>query len=452
MGASLRDLAALGYVEEEYFLTGSAAQFAMAPDATYGPDGRWDVVTREPTPFRTRFLVRRPVDPARFNGTVVVHWNNVSLGLDFLGRMSTEIFTAGSAWVGATVQKIAIEGFPTMEHRGLVGWDAERYGDLSILDDDASFDIFTQIGRAVGPDRLGAGSEGVAGVDPMGGLPVTQLLAIGESQSANRLGTYYNAIQPLSKVFNGFLVIVYSGGGTRVEAKGPGPSLEAIPAEFRDIINVLPFGWNGIRTDLDVPLIVLNSETEATWYRPVRQPDTATYRLWEVAGAAHQSGGPGRETEDIWVRDLGENLGMLEPLEGSANALTFEPVANAALRHLTAWVADGTIPPAQERLSFTEEPAKIARDEYGNALGGIRLPDFAVPTASYRGAPRGDEPDLAGSMTPFSPETLLDLYPDHAAYVQKYDRAIDEAIERGFLLEGDAEILRARAADASVPE
>jgi hypothetical protein len=452
MGASPRDLAALGYVEEEYFLSGNATQFALAPGATYAPDGRWDVVTREPSAFRTRFLVRRPVDPTRFNGTVVVHWNNVSLGLDFLGRMSSEIFTAGSAWVGATVQKVAIEGFPTLEHRGLSGWDAERYGDLSILDDDASFDIFTQIGQAVGPDRLGVRSGEAPGLDPMGGLPVTQLLAVGESQSANRLGTYYNAIQPVSEVYDGFLVIIYSGGGTRVEAKGPGPSLEAIPAEFRDLINVLPFGWNQIRSDLDVPLIVLNSETEATWYRPVRQPDTATLRLWEVAGAAHQSGGAGRETDDIWARDLGENLGMLEPLEGSANTLTFEPVTNAALRHLTAWVAEGIVPPPQERLSFTGESAEIARDDYGNALGGIRLPDFAVPTASYRGAPRGDEPDLAGSMEPFSTETLLALYPDHATYVQKYDRAVAEAIGKGFLLDEDAELLRAKAANASVPE
>jgi hypothetical protein len=440
----------VGYVEEEYFLSGDAAQFALTPDSSYESDGRWDVVVRQPSAFVTRFLVRRPVDPETFSGTVVLHWNNVSLGFDFLGRMSNEILESGIAWVGATVQRVALDGFPTLERRGLREWDPQRYGSLAIVDDDASFDIFTQISQAVGPGRP-ASTDGVTEVDPMGGLQVTHVLAMGESQSANRLATYYNAIQPLSHQFDGFLLIVYSGGGTRVEAKGPGPSLDVIPPEFRDIINVLPFGSHELRTDLPVPVLVLNSETEAPWYRSVRQPDTTTYRLWEVAGAAHQSGGAGRETEETWQRDFDEIPGMIEPLEGSANTLTFEPVTNAALRHLSAWVADGLSPPPQERLIFAGEPPEIARDRHGNALGGIRLPDFAVPTATYVGARPGEIPDLAGSTLPFSPETLRALYADKATYIERYNSAVDQALTAGFLLEGDAERLRSDAAAASVP-
>ena len=147
-----------GYVEEEYFLEGDATQYALAPGGEYAHDGRWDVAEREPSRFRTRFVVRRPIDPSRFSGTVVVHWNNVSLGFEYLGRLSdaeSEVIASGSAWVGATVQKVGLDGLPGAEARGLLGWDRERYGTLSILDDDASFDIFTQIADAVGPDRAG---------------------------------------------------------------------------------------------------------------------------------------------------------------------------------------------------------------------------------------------------------------------------------------------------------
>ena len=222
-----------GYLEEEYFLEGDAVQYALAPGGEYADDGRWDVVERERSRFRTRFVVRRPIDPARFSGTVVVHWNNVSLGFEFPGRLrdtESEVIASGSAWVGATVQKVGLDGLPGAEARALLGWDPERYGTLSILDDDASFDIFTQIADAVGPDRAGAvsgddsGGSGAAttAVDPMGGLVVERLLAAGESQSACRLATYYNAIQPVTQRFDGFLLIVYAGCGTRIEAAGSG--------------------------------------------------------------------------------------------------------------------------------------------------------------------------------------------------------------------------------------
>ena len=77
----------MGYVEEEYFLEGTRCSTPWLPRATTAHDGRWDVVEREPSRFRTRFVVRRPVDPARFSGNVVVHWNNVSLGFEFPGRL-----------------------------------------------------------------------------------------------------------------------------------------------------------------------------------------------------------------------------------------------------------------------------------------------------------------------------------------------------------------------------
>ena len=33
-------------------------------------------------PYRTRMIVRRPADPADFNGTVVVEWQNVKAQFD----------------------------------------------------------------------------------------------------------------------------------------------------------------------------------------------------------------------------------------------------------------------------------------------------------------------------------------------------------------------------------
>lgn len=447
-GASVRDVASAGYAEEEFFLEGDATLFSLADDTEYTFDGRWSVVARGSAPYRTRILVRRPLDRERFNGVVLVNWNNVSAGFEFLGGTGTEIVESGCAWVGASVQRVGIHGHPFLEARGLATWDEERYGSLSIPDDDASFDIFTQIARAVGRGR------DPSDVDPMGGLEVEHVLAFGASQSANRIATYYNAMQPTSAAFDGFLIVVYSGGGTRVDALGPGPSVPQIPEEAKAIVNLLPFGSHLLRDDVDACALVLNSETEAGWYHPVRQPDTDTYRLWEVAGAAHSGVG---SRDDDSTAQLERDVGILPgdvaglPVKPNPNTLSFRPVADAALHHVQTWVRAGVAPPVQDRIQFSGEPAEIVRDEHGNARGGIRLVEMDVPTGTHVGASPDGVPDLSGSSTPFSPETLRALYPDHATYVARADTAIANGVTRGYYLARDVAGLHAQAEAAPVP-
>ena len=74
----------VGGIEEEWFFEGTASGFRLAGGASeYRADGRWSAESSSQAPFRTRLLVVRPGDPARFNGTVIVNWNNVSAGESF---------------------------------------------------------------------------------------------------------------------------------------------------------------------------------------------------------------------------------------------------------------------------------------------------------------------------------------------------------------------------------
>ena len=138
----LIDMAAHGFVEAEYFLTGQATTYAPAPGAELGRDGKWRIEPSGQVPFKTRFLVYRPADPAKFNGTVVVCWNNVTAGYELFFGEGPEVLEEGYAYVCATVQRVGVHGFEE-NPQGLVAWDGERYGDLSIPTDDASYDIFT---------------------------------------------------------------------------------------------------------------------------------------------------------------------------------------------------------------------------------------------------------------------------------------------------------------------
>ena len=145
-GRPLFDLAARGYVEEEFFLAGDATTYRPVEGAEWGRDGRWRAEPKGTMPFETRLLVYRPADPQRFNGTVVVCWNNVTAGYELFHGESPEILEGGYAYVGATVQHVGVHGFPATP-QGLAAWDPERYGELSIPADEGSYDIYAQVGR-----------------------------------------------------------------------------------------------------------------------------------------------------------------------------------------------------------------------------------------------------------------------------------------------------------------
>jgi hypothetical protein len=62
MWDSWYDIAELGYVEEEYFVSGTARAYPEGEDAAY----------------TTRIIMRRPATAQQFNGTVILDWVNVT--------------------------------------------------------------------------------------------------------------------------------------------------------------------------------------------------------------------------------------------------------------------------------------------------------------------------------------------------------------------------------------
>ena len=126
---------------------------------------------------------------------------------------------------------------------------------------------------------------------------------------------------------------------------------------------------------------------------------------------------------------------------------------NAAFDHLVKWVKDGTPPPAAPPIdvSAAGPPAVIVRDARGNALGGIRLAEHAVPTATNTGANPGPGfCRLYGSYEPFDEATIASLYPTHAAYVAKVKDVVQQNVKAGYILKPDADATIAEAERASI--
>ena len=253
--------------------------------------------------------------------------------------------------------------------------DPERYGPLRHPGDRGSFEIFSQAARAVGPERAGD-------VDPMGGLDVQRVIATGGSQSAIRLAAYANAVHLLDPVVDGFLLTVWEGRAPRLTAGGE---------DFYYVTTTL-------RADLGTPTVIVNSEFEVLPLAGLDIEDHETRRLWEVAGTPH----------GVWPGAVRPDARGVVP-----SPLTYQPIAQAALRQLHGWLADGTPAPHQPRIRHVVDPRPaIVRDERGNAVGGVRLPEMAVPTHEYHGMAFGTGyPHMFGAAQPFTDDELRALYP-----------------------------------------
>lgn len=421
------DCAAVDYEEKEYVIAGTAAQFRFASGAGMSPDGQWQVEQAGTVPYRTRIVVRRPRDSARFNGTVILLWNNVTAGFDNI-RTHPHMYEDGFAIVAASLQRVGIEGFAGTDPKGLLAFDSERYHGLSLPTDDASYDILTQVGHAVGPERHCA-------IDPLAGLPVRHVIARGASQSAARLATYINAIAPLGHPFSGFMLDVFMGTPAPLETADT-----ALPQSIDDLATLIDGtcapGTSRMR-DIGVPIFVVNSESESRSYASVRQPDNDRYRLWEAAGLSHAGG--------IRVSSA------FTSIDWPPNIIDIQPFRDAALHCMQQWVRDGVPPPVQPRIELEPAgpgiPPRVVRDEFGIARGGIRLPEVAVPTAAHSGFNTPGWAFLRGSSPPLTSAQLHALYADHDDYVRKVEQAGKAAVEAGVLLPNAAHqaVLRAKA-------
>ncbi|HTO05474.1 MAG TPA: alpha/beta hydrolase domain-containing protein [Myxococcota bacterium] len=470
------DLAALGYVEREFQMSGGATVYQQR--GLWSSNGAWSVsVAQTNVPYTTRILVRYPTDPAQFNGTVVFEWLNDTTGGDqdpLWSQIYQQALRDGYAYVGVTAQAAGM--------KDLAVWDPVRYGSLGASNDGQSYDIFSQAAQAV---RANAATL-------LGGLVPRRLIGGGDSQSAFRIVTYVNAIQPVSHAFDGFLAVgraaVGAPLGNGLIATSPIPAL--------------------IRSDNRAPFIQLNTEGDIVELGAglSRQADNSYLRTWELPGAAHIDAHEATYELATLARDqpnvpipmcqFGTPItGTGTPLDGinQVNNMPLFEVEDAALVALHNWLSLGVPPPHSPRISTTTfffVFDVVQRDQLGNALGGIRLPDIQAPSEFYSPInfsiqnPNSLSIDpmslislvqstlntlfvtgsidddtlrssglclLSGFFTPLPSATLSRLYATHASYVAKFTAAANAAMSAGFLTPADRDAAVAAAQAAPIP-
>jgi hypothetical protein len=333
-------------------------------------------------------------------------------------QMGEHLLRRGHAWVGVSVQRIGVNRLRT--------WSPNRYGTLDVSQRDAGgtetftndalqYDVFSQAVQAI---------RHPTGVAPLGPLRAQRVIATGHSQSAMRLVGYINQVNPLARVVDAFALHGSLG--------------------------------NAVREDLLVPVAKILSEYDVRALEfPVRRPDAALFRTWEVTGSSHNDRKAYVSRVLLQLRDIGTNVeaSLACTYMPPGSAVPFHHVMAAAIEHLDRWVTDGTPMPSAPPLEFVPgaNPRALVRDELGIARGGIRLAAVDVPTAVSSGTNFGPGAcDRWGYSEPLPSATLEQLYPNHGSYMNRVVKTAFDNVKAGFVLPMDAKNTVREAAQSNV--
>jgi hypothetical protein len=393
------DMARFRYEAKEYFVTGTA-------------NGQ---------PYKTRIVIRKPVDNSRFSGLVVaesMHPGGNAWIFHFTG-----LYTMSSGHIGLEI----LSGPPaTTAPAGPIAHNAERYKDLNVQQGQGP-EIIAQVGALIRSQNP---------ANPLAGLTIRKMILGGTSASSAALIAYLPAhmvyrLPDMKPIYDGFL----------------------------------PTSTGATIRQIDVPLIQVPTMTEVTGGQTTSRQDGDAagdqYRSYEFAGMAHLDT---REAEGYYP----------DPCKQPISRFPMSAYISVALHHLLQWVDKGVVPPRADRIWIDRNTASdgslMALDEYGNVRGGIRTPYVDVPAGKYgvRNEPaspqipnphpwiavRGDATPafinqvcgLAGYQIALTPAQLKQLHKDKKTYLSKFEKRLDELTKAGWSLPVYRDMILADAA------
>jgi hypothetical protein len=432
--------------------------------------------------YAADIILLMPADPATGNGTLLVDVPNRgrAYGIALYNSPRGEPFESGN--LGQGTGFLEDRGFSLAE----IYWELGKGANLPTFNGPDGKPRYVEgVGFAImrdAADFLAHGWADSAGTaNPLRGS-IDRVLASGKSQSGRFLKTFllhgFNQMGG-HRVIDGMHIFVSGAGLLPILASSPGPksSGDAAPSfadpEFRGV-NEGPFTIGEIVADVEkrgeIPpkIVMVSSTTDFLSLRASlgrtggigteEQAIPPNVRMYEIAGASH-----------VVVRHAPNCT--LPPAR-----IDWSPVSRATLVALNGWVTTNAPPPANELMplepthdddvlkapSFLPKAVieRPKRDADGNVLGGVRLPDVAVPlgTNAAQQKPTSFACSLIGAFLPFADTkeqretardsrlSIAERYKNRDDYVNKIRVAARALQAEGFLLPQDAAVIIAAAA------
>jgi Alpha/beta hydrolase domain len=378
-----KNMANFKYEATEYFISGTA-------------NGQ---------PYKTRLVVRKPMNNSKFSGLVLVEPMHPSGSAHMFEFTSIYTMTSGHAAV-----EVVIGGLQLVTDSNM-----ERYKDLRVAQGQTN-EILAQVGSLVK----------AKGSSPFAGLTVRKMILAGTSATAGTLIQYLPAhmvyrTPEMQRIFDGFMPT--SNGST-------------------------------IR-QVDVPLVQVPTMLEVRGANITTRPDGDApgdqYRLYEFPGMGHV--------------DTRDNVRLQpNPCKYPLSTFPMQAYMSIALNYLYQWVDKGIAPPKADRI-LKDGPA-MSLDENGNPKGGIRNPYVDAPITAFAVPNEGAVPlisnpsayvakggqqaanqmcGLSAYQTNFSKEKLQQLYGNKKNYKSKVERRLTELEKAGWSLPVYREMILADA-------
>jgi len=428
------DLLKAGYIEEEYFVSGSANVYDWTSE---------EGVTAKTSdaPYTTRVLVRRP--RTNFSGTVIVELLYPARRFDWSmmwGFSHDYIIDGKHAWVGITLPGSidSLKKFNPVRYASLsfanpvpnVPCPGSQSNAVSPIEDGLKWDMISQIGALMKSEPMRA-----------------QFLFL-TTQGAD-VATYANAIHAKLEngkpVYDGYLLKAPFSMG-RINQCAPAPAA----TDPRQIVS-----------NVGVPVIAVTAQGEIIGgtYSVRRDDSDETndrYRLYEVASASHIDkaayfGFPALQDQ---VTAVGTAQGTEEwPFNVLCNPEIplMEPsllslVYNASFANLDQWARKGIAAPRAPRIELRDAgtpQASVMTDRLGHGLGGVRTPFIEVPDATYFTNSSG--PGVCremGRRVAYDVVKITELYGSRRNYANRFAGTVDRLAKERWLTEGDARRLK----------
>jgi hypothetical protein len=449
-----------GYTEEEVFVSGKANLYR------YGADGRPEAATKD-IPYTTRVLIIRPIDRTKFSGRAIIEpyhpgaaaisWGGMREFTVRNGDVYVGVFVGGASSRGAAQMRAmagasggAMPVIPPAALANMRRMDAlaslresapARYAAIVWPDNNGiSWDVFGSVAQLLRSDSQS---------NPLRDFPVKRMYATGWSATGSFLRTYTN---------EGFHERYRkSDGRPTIDGYVIGISQGSFIAGYNSIADDVPVipptdsrRWPRA---IDAPFIEIMSENEAVTKvgPPVLDSDAnpGRHRYYELPGTTHTDAMGGAASPNF-----------MSQCTLPASDVPFLYLTYAAFENAQKWVNDGVAPPRQTKpmtvVPQSGGPPISAKDDLGNATGGIRTAEVEVPLARYgiSGDPKCASPMPAALMemrrNALDRSVLTRLYPGGSAeYLRKYEARLDQLIAERWILAKDKPAMMTHAREAA---
>ena len=433
-GTEYSDLKNAGYAEEEYYLSGIAPAITAAGEILFQ------------VPYTTRILVRKPIDAARFNGTVIIEpftW----FGERAAGWILTRdyLLRKGYAYIGYTLNI----NKPERDPKFTPDYDEdarERYGKIVNFEFMRRFDYarYAPLGFYYDPSRFKRGDIEDPFVPQSQGVAAQLALALKANAAQGALaGLKVDRVYVNSWAVTAQVWMDYLDQGRHQQWRTP-DGRPLIDAYMTGRFAYGEVAGERIRVPRkmpeDAPFVTVFSESELmvdVLEGTKMPPDTDQPRLryYEVVGVPH-------------LREADLGTGEIEKLPADigkendprCSHLYDEPsevVVSALLDGVDRWVREGKPMPKASRVVRKERT--VARDRVtDNMIGGVRPPWIRVPAAAYLTDQETGCGMIYDTKVPYSAAQLRKLYGNYATYARKFEAAKTAAIKERYLLPEDA--------------